>query len=1348
MARVFISHSSKDGEVAERLKNELAKAGFDNIFLDFDEGEGVWPGENWERRLYSEIQRAQAIVLVLTPNWLASNWCFAEFTQARALGKSIFPVIFSPIGDQFFASDIQSIDITHEFEGGFERLRRSLTEVALNTQGGFQWDGTRSPFPGMLSFAEEDAAIFFGRDDDIRRIIERLNARRAQGGPRIQLLLAASGAGKSSVLHAGVIPRLRRDSSNWILLGPVRPETRPVRNLIRQIAVELSDGERSRLLRDRLQEVGTEEFFDDLVEEVRHKRRAPAAHLLVIVDPVEELFTVADEREREAFLELLTEVSSADLPIIFLMAMRSDFLDQWQASPAIGSLDEELSLKPLPIEKVGEIIRGPALVAGLEVEDALIAAAMRDAQSPDALPLLAFSLRTLHEQLGSVTTLTLAAYEALGDRARGLTPIENAVREAADTAVADARLSEIDLDALRRAFVPNLVRIDQDGNFVRRAARLESLPAQSRPALERLIKARVLTVRREDNADWIEVTHEAVLRKWPLLRGWIEQEQEFLLGRERIVQAMSDWKIADAEDKPAALLHGLMLDRARVWNAEFGDSLGVDERAFIEASAEAADRAQRKRNRLRNALTFGGISAGVVFAALSVIALFQWQAAEESRRLSDRNLGLALLTEAEALLVAERPTRAHITSALALGELPMAGRSASGSPLAPGSDSYLRARAIHRITGPATMVDERVLQIGTGATSIAWGADRQTLAVATEDVEVRVFDPTRDILKARISGHDRFIGAIDFSPDGRWLASASSDSTVGLWTAGTDEAARLCGHEAPVRDVAFHPSRPILASASLDRSVRVWNAESAKSVEVFDQLSGYGQTVRFSPDGNWLGYADQSGAIYLRRTSDWKLIRRVETQINGIVSISFDPRSERLAAIGVGGEVLLLPLTKDASTQILHGPQERSWNIVFTPDGMWLATSSWSGNINFWNTETGRFVVSADIHEHWVRQLAISEDGTRATASYDGTVRMSPGRTPLPIFESVQGDQFEALTADFDKKGDLLAVGGRDAAAKVFLRDDRGWFRQQCSTGPHAGWIWALAIHPDGTLFATAGNEDGAESNQIRLWHTIDCAPAGSLDIAKRNVRNLLFTLDGRYLLAALDKDIGRWSTDGWRRHDDLKGHKGRVWDLATDSTGSVVASAGEDGQVRVWDAGTGAANGAWRLGDGGPIWQVAFQPGTARLFAGGLSKSIYAVDWRTGNPVTLNVKAPSNVSRLKFTPSGDRLFVGDETRSTTVWRTDAWEREAILSASVGVRGPFSIDSVGRFLAYDGEDGLVRLLELARLGASPGSRSPALPAFELNGSRIRLNPELPPGSPDRFVAASAPMRDVHLPACR
>ncbi len=239
MSLVFVSHSSQDDDVAEKITEWLQTIGFENIFLDFDKHKGIGAGDDWEKRLYQEIERSQAVLLLLTPAWLESKWCFAEFTQARALGKAIFPVIMSPIGERFIAADIQSIDITKEGDGGFEKLRRSLTEVALNAQGGFPLDPTRPPFPGLRAFEKEDAAIFFGRDDDIRRIIERLNVRRAQGGPRMVVLVAASGSGKSSLLRAGMIPRLERDPGNWVVLPPIRPRSQPVDALARAASMKL-----------------------------------------------------------------------------------------------------------------------------------------------------------------------------------------------------------------------------------------------------------------------------------------------------------------------------------------------------------------------------------------------------------------------------------------------------------------------------------------------------------------------------------------------------------------------------------------------------------------------------------------------------------------------------------------------------------------------------------------------------------------------------------------------------------------------------------------------------------------------------------------------------------------------------------------------------------------------------------------------------------------------------------------------------------------------------------------------------------------------------------------------------
>jgi hypothetical protein len=202
MARVFLSHSSRDNASVGRMKIWLEQQGFVAPFLDIDKHAGIPLGADWEKTLYREIDQSQAMLILQSTNWSASKWCFAEFTQARALGKPIFQVIEATDGDPgpSIAPDLQVLDLRQEREAGLEQLKNQLVDIALTAQGGFPWDGTRSPYPGLPAFEEEDAAIYFGRDEEIRHLMERLNARPHPGWP--PPAGAARGLGFRQVLSA------------------------------------------------------------------------------------------------------------------------------------------------------------------------------------------------------------------------------------------------------------------------------------------------------------------------------------------------------------------------------------------------------------------------------------------------------------------------------------------------------------------------------------------------------------------------------------------------------------------------------------------------------------------------------------------------------------------------------------------------------------------------------------------------------------------------------------------------------------------------------------------------------------------------------------------------------------------------------------------------------------------------------------------------------------------------------------------------------------------------------------------------------------------------------------------
>ncbi|MCX5931121.1 MAG: toll/interleukin-1 receptor domain-containing protein, partial [Cyanobacteria bacterium] len=603
MARVFLSHSSRDNDAAAVLKSWLDEQGFGApSFLDFDKYSGIPPGAEWEKRLYREIMRCQALLILQTPNWSASRWCFAEFTQARALGKPIFQVVENDAGaaEAPIATDLQRLDLRRDRPAGLEQLKRALVDIALQGQGGFPWpppgEPDRPPFPGLMEFEEEHAAVFFGRDQEWREVIERLNGRRRLGGPRRLLVLhGSSGSGKSSLLRAGVLPRLRRAGREWLVLPPLRPKARPLQAMAQGLGVALGQAGDWRTLLQQLLASGDLPELRALLEgwaaDLRVAAGSQEAQILLPIDQGEELFTVAEEQERERFLEVLAAAVSQPLPLQALMTIRADAMGSLQAVPALANTLEMLPLGPLSMDRYREIIEGPARVVGLTAESAFVERVIRDTATEDALPLLAFALKELYSKsrLGGDGRLSLNDYQALGDKAERLSPLENVVRKAANDAL-DPKPSEAAMKALRDAFIPAMVRVSEEGSYMRRAACWDDLPQAAHPLLEALVTARLLVRSQvEGEPSKVEVAHEALMRVWPKLRMWLEESREILTAIDQINRQYAQWKEYNKKllsDSSEFLLKKTMLDKGKMLLRDSPSGISSELRQYIENSID------------------------------------------------------------------------------------------------------------------------------------------------------------------------------------------------------------------------------------------------------------------------------------------------------------------------------------------------------------------------------------------------------------------------------------------------------------------------------------------------------------------------------------------------------------------------------------------------------------------------------------------------------------------------------------------------------------------------------------------------------------------------------------------
>jgi hypothetical protein len=468
-----------------------------------------------------------------------------------------------------------------------QRLAAALALAQSRREAPFAWDGKRPLYPGMTAFDEDDAAIFFGRDAEIDALVDLLGRSRLTGR-RLACVVGASGSGKSSVVRAGVLPRLRRSADQWIVTRPLAAGPELPKSLAEALVVACPRKPPSLVTAVkavRMATGGDTEPLDALLRRIRLAQATPGERtVLVVIDQAERLFAP----DGQAALALLLACAAAPaLPLQLLVTMRLDHLDALQLRLAERSLATELmSIGPLPASGIAQAIEGPAALARVEVERELVATLIDEAKQRDGLPLLAFALHELWKERGREQhRLSLVDYRQV------LGGLEGAVARCVERAWSAMRPDDTQLRLLRALFL-RLARLAEGGGVVGRPAALTSVPESLRLLVDVLVNERLLVTR----GDSLEVVHEALFRAWPPLAQWIDEEKEGLAWQRDIAPVFGDWR-GSGGDIEAAHLSGRMLETALRWreaHADAGDQPTRELLAFVEASLARAARVERR----------------------------------------------------------------------------------------------------------------------------------------------------------------------------------------------------------------------------------------------------------------------------------------------------------------------------------------------------------------------------------------------------------------------------------------------------------------------------------------------------------------------------------------------------------------------------------------------------------------------------------------------------------------------------------------------------------------------------------------------------------------------------------
>ncbi|MBL8480626.1 MAG: TIR domain-containing protein [Rhodocyclaceae bacterium] len=1216
MSAIFISHSSADNAAAASCAARLKGQGHHSVFLDFDPALGIPAGRNWERELYARLRACQAVVLLCSPHSLASPWCFAEITQARALGKPVFPLGLAAGALPPLLHDVQAIDLTRDAEDGWQRLWRGLKLAGLDPANLFERDPARPPYPGFTAMQEQDAAVFFGRDAAVHEALERLNRLRNLGGARLLLVLGASGSGKSSLVRAGVLPRLKRDAARWLPIAPMRPMLRPQDECARAFAATLraaGDARDWKALRDALQVAGkggAVTALMDLAYDLRMAAAQPDATPLLVVDQFEELLGAKAGAAAQSFCAVFTRLlAEPDCPYIAVATLRSDFLEALQNQPDLQGLNyEALHLAPMPLADFAQVIEGPAAVAGVDLETGLAQAMVADAATENALPLLAFALRELWDRYGGDGRLTLSEYR---DQLGGLKAAVGRVAE--EIFAAAGAPCEADM---RRAFL-SMLRVDDEGRYVRKPARLADLPAAVHALVERYVQARLLVARGDGQARLIEVAHDALFRSWDRLAAWLSLDREFLLWRTRLQFSQADW--VRTGHNAAGLLRGALLAEALRWLDSHAADIDTAGTAYIGASRQHAEQEARRWEQLYNKALSRQLAAQALAAA-------------------DPRLGL-LLCRAALQRAATQAARRNMLDLLY-------------------RTRYLRCS----------------LYAHDGAVScVAFSAPGGVLATGGQDGQVLLWDmgSTPPARVATLSlGHP--LSCLEFSADGTSLAAggelpAAEDSGGFVWM--WDVATRTPRSPSPqalpahVSAVRFSPDASVLAAACWDGSVYFCDPHDAGGAAPAYRGEGSVNALAFSADGatvaslssalNILGSMRWQNKICVWERASGQLLRDpLDAHEGGATCLAYSADGGVLVTGGNDSKLVLwnaaeLSALSEGTHDALgaHGIS----CLALAADGGAIATGSADGSVILWNLQTGsrEFLLA---HQQAVMQLAFAPDGqTLASCGVDGSVAVWNRQPTVPAGEALRIHEDAVVGLGFDPSGSVLAAACANAAVALWpYRIGAPLYRSPEHAG--SGRQWCVAFSADLQLAAAADFGD----KLIRLWHPpsgearADPIPFEAMipALAFNADASLLAYVSGQSLPTEGNSHIVLWDVArGLARARLACEPYGLAVCLAFSPQGDRLAAGTWGGEVLLWDVASGARSDTALYTHGESVLSVAFNHDGSLLASGsgawfGQGRNTLALwDLAAANFRQAPFTAHGNgVTTLAFSPDGSLL--------------------------------------------------------------------------------------------------------------
>jgi WD40 repeat protein/energy-coupling factor transporter ATP-binding protein EcfA2 len=978
-------------------------------------------------------------------------------------------------------------------------------------------DDALCPYRGLDTFSEENRSFFFGRQELVNKGLAWLKDN------RLLAVVGSSGSGKSSLVRAGIMPALKAggiqdgttNSSTWRYYLPITPGSDPLGALAQlvQPAATVPGATFSLDLAAKLT-FAVDGFKRDLQTLLNLLNALGSTPAVIVVDQFEELFTLTqDDDVRQTFAgQLVALVQAPNARHTVILTLRTDFEDQVARLPAFQPLFERarLQVTPMSAADLRAAIERPAALVGLKFEDGVVDALLKDiVGEPAALPLLQFTLLKLWD-MRDHNRITWDAYRRVGG---GLNALSRAADELYDSLIPEDQVTarrillrmarpgegvEVTSNRIPRESLYSsgeaLDRVDRvldrliQARLVRQTANAASAhPAQSVQLAANVPNGPATPTTPETNAPGgqdvqVEIAHEALIRNWPRLVEWLDEERVTLRRRLRLTAAAEQWR--DKGRDSSALLRGALLDEAAQY-----DDLNTTETEFVAASHAAAEKATREKEaaqarELQQARDLAAEQQRRAEAEEKRAEVEQRRANEQSRaRKWLTGLVIALLVASAMAIVAAviavrqastATSRQHVAQALSHIDSQL-DLSLLLSLEAFKVEDTFEARS--SLLAGLERTSSQMSALLTGHTDNTWGVafspDGKTLVSCDEDGVVIFWDArTRKALSAPPRQGRGGAYSLSYSPDGKWVAVGYGDGSIVVWNALTRETIGppIATRHGAVYSLAFNPQQPgQLASGNADGTITLWQLDETAALTRQQTLGNHRNwvwTLAFSPDGKTLASGSRDKSLILWDMSNDMTTSPAMSQTLAkedgidavIVNVAFSPVASDtlLVSSDSSGKIMLwntqawlaapggAPRGKPRRVGGVNHGDSTVWGLAFSGDGRTLVSGGQDGLLRLWRVSVIGGAYKLDLrepplhgHQDKLLRIAASTDNvTFASGSWDNNVilwNMAASRTLVGHRSDVLGLAFSADGATLRSAGAEGALLTWDVAARQLI---------------------------------------------------------------------------------------------------------------------------------------------------------------------------------------------------------------------------------------------------------------------------------------------------------------------------